>query len=122
MRPHNCPTRIFSASPFDAVIGDLVQGRRWILVTSNGWLERGVIDRLVSSAGQPVSVISSVPPNPRVSAIERLSADLPEADVAVALGGGSVIDAAKGIVAVQALKGDLAPFLDHLQIWRCLFT
>ena len=115
MRPHNCPTRIYSASPFDAAIADLIQGRRWILVTSNGWIERGIIERLVRSAGEPVSVISSVPPNPRVSTIERLYMNLPEADIAVALGGGSVIDAAKGIVAVQALKGDLAPFLDHLQ-------
>jgi phosphonate metabolism-associated iron-containing alcohol dehydrogenase len=114
-RPHNCPTRIFSASPFDAAIADLVGGRRWILITSNGWIKRGAIDRLVAAVGKPVTTIDSVPANPRVSDIERLSFGLPAAEVAVALGGGSVIDAAKGIVAVQALNGDLAPLLDHLK-------
>lgn len=114
-RPFHCPTRIHSAWPFDTAVAGLLAERKWLLVTSAGWTQRGAIEVLTATAGQPVAIIDSVPVNPRVSDIEKLSADIPSADVAVALGGGSVIDAAKGIVALTALGNDLKPLLAHLK-------
>ncbi len=114
-RPHNSPTQIYSASSFDVAIGNLVDDKRWLLVTSSGWVRRGAVGNLTDTAGEPRAIVDSVPANPRVSDIERLSADLPDFDVAVALGGGSVIDATKGIVALSALKGDLSPLSAHLR-------
>ena len=114
-RPFHCPTRIHSASPFDTAVAGLLADRKWLLVTSAGWTQRGAIEVLTAAAGQPVAIIDSVPANPRASDIEKLSADIPNADVAVALGGGSVIDAAKGIVALTALGNDLKPLLAHLK-------
>ena len=95
---------------------EIVGNRRWILITSDGWLRRGAVDRLSRVVGIPTAIIDSVPTNPKVSDIERLSSNLPNADVAVALGGGSVIDAAKGIVTLQALHFDMSPLMEHLKI------
>jgi alcohol dehydrogenase class IV len=49
-----------------------------------------------------------------VSGLPALSAEVPDVDVIVALGGGSVLDAAKGMVALKALDGDLGPLEAHL--------
>ena len=114
-RPFHCPTRIHSTSPFDTAVAGLLADRNWLLVTSAGWTQRGAIEVLTAAVGQPVAIIDSVPANPRVSDIEKLSADIPNADVVVALGGGSVIDAAKGIVALTALGNDLRPLIAHLK-------
>ena len=115
MRPVHFPTRIYSDASFDVVLAEILQGRSWTLVTSNGWLRRGVVERLVACVGKPLAVVGSVPSNPRVSDIERLSSGLPSAAVVVALGGGSVLDAAKGLAAIQALNYDLNPLLAHLK-------
>ena len=93
----------------------MLADRKWLLVTSAGWSKRGAIEVLTAAAGQPVATIDSVPANPRISDIEKFSAGMPSVDVAVALGGGSVIDATKGIVALTALKKDLTPLLTHLK-------
>lgn len=114
-RPFHCPTRIHSGSSFGTAVAGLLADRKWLLVTSAGWSKRGAIEVLTAAAGQPVATIDSVPANPRISDIEKFSAGMPSVDVAVALGGGSVIDATKGIVALTALKKDLTPLLTHLK-------
>lgn len=49
-----------------------------------------------------------------VSRMPTLSAAIPDIDVVVALGGGSVLDASKGMVALKALGGDMGRLDDHL--------
>ncbi len=114
-RPFHCPTRVHSQRPYAEVVRDLVGGRRWALATSAGWVRRGAVDLLRSTADGLEAVIGEIPANPKISDIETLASELPAVDVVIALGGGSAIDAAKGLVALQALRGDTSAFTAHLR-------
>ncbi len=113
--PFRCPTRVYAQSPFHEVVAALVGGRRWALATSDGWTQRGGLDALVGSVGEPAAVLDSVAANPSLSLIEALAAEMPAVEVVVALGGGSVIDAAKGLVSRKELGGDSGAFVAHLR-------
>ncbi len=114
-RPFRCPTQVFTGLGHEAAVGDLVAGRRWALATSPGWPRRGAVDALVRACGRPLAVIDQIPVNPTVSAVVGLADGLPPVDVVVALGGGSVIDCAKGLVGFQALGRDRGTFMAHLR-------
>lgn len=89
-------------------------GRRGLLVTSPSFVARGVAREFVdASEGRIAAVFSDIHPNPDVADVDA-AADLAremKADFIVALGGGSVLDAAK-VIAVLALNSDSA--LDYL--------
>jgi alcohol dehydrogenase len=78
-------------------------GRSYVLVTYGEPLFARLADRLIGVAGAPLAVIDEIPPNPDFDSLERCCASLGtlgEAPQAiVALGGGSVIDAAKVLAA-----------------------
>jgi alcohol dehydrogenase len=63
-------------------------------------MQRGITDKL---SHQPDRVIADLIPNPKQSDIEKLAALVPNADVIVSLGGGSVIDATKAALVVWGL-------------------
>ena len=115
-RPFYCPTQVISTQSYAEELRDIVADQRWLLVTSSGWVRRGAVDQLVTSLGKPTAIIDAVPTNPRISNIETLRAALlRDLDIVVALGGGSVIDAAKGFAAVHALNGEMEILAAHLR-------
>lgn len=83
--------------------GDALAGRSYVLVTYGEPLFRKLVDDLVAVAGAPLAIIDDIPPNPDFEALGRCCAALGELKVVpqaiVALGGGSVIDAAKVLAA-----------------------
>jgi alcohol dehydrogenase YqhD (iron-dependent ADH family) len=106
------PTRvIFGAGAIDSV-GDEARGlgRHALVVTGTTFARRsGLIDRLRTSlgaAGVDITLYDGIGPNPRVSGIDEASRLARErgVDFVLGLGGGSVVDAAKGI-AVGAFSG-----------------
>jgi alcohol dehydrogenase len=111
----DCPTRLLRDEPFDAAVEALVGGRPWALFTSSGWAARGAVARLRRRLGSTLTAVAEVEPNPSVAHIAELSPTLSEARVAVALGGGSVIDAAKAVTALRGLGGDDAALGAHLR-------
>jgi alcohol dehydrogenase len=112
--PFRCPVAVYADASLEEVIGPAIGDRSWALVTSRSWAEKKLDRRIAAAASDPVAVISRVDPNPMVSGLPALSAEVPDVDVIVALGGGSVLDAAKGMVALKALDGDLGPLEAHL--------
>lgn len=114
------PTRIFfggehleSVSAAAAALGSHA-----FIVTGGGSVERlgylGEISASLQAAGVRVSTFSGIEPNPESATINRAAAALKEegADFIVALGGGSVMDAAKAIAAiVHAAEEDIWPFV-----------
>lgn len=82
-----------------AEINRWVGNRRVLLVTTAGFIKRGILDRLGSVAGQIVGVLDQIPPNPTFVALRDLYATAweKEFDVIVALGGGSIMDGAKAL-------------------------
>lgn len=114
-RPFKCPTEVFADQAYAPAVRELVGERRWALATSKSWTERGVVDVLTAGPRKPAVVIDRIPENPKVSDVIKLYDELPPVEVVVALGGGSVIDGAKGLVGLRALDGDRVLLMDHLE-------
>ncbi len=103
---HN-PVRVtFGVGALGRISG-VLDGRRYVLVTYDGFRFREVATRIAAETGEPLVVIDDVSPNPNFLGLAKSCARLgtrteaPEA--IVALGGGSVIDTAK---VLSATYGD----------------
>ncbi|KUL93755.1 alcohol dehydrogenase [Bosea sp. WAO] len=109
------PVRIrFGAGLFDEVAG-LVGKRRWALVTYDQPIFKALADRLAARAGAPVATISNIETNPDCADLAEscrlFGAASQRPEVIVALGGGSMIDAAK---VLAASSGDFETVRRHL--------
>jgi len=112
--PFHSPTQVVEGHAYNAAVADLLGNRCWALITSRGWMERDAARDLTRYAPQPAAILSDVLPNPKIFTIIEMAQNLPDVDAIVALGGGSVLDAAKGIIALKALGGDSKAFMAHL--------
>jgi len=76
-----------------------VGNRKALLITSNGFEERGVVATVKEKTSMINRVINNIQPNPTLGQLEVLYKELEfeSFDVIVALGGGSVIDIAKAL-------------------------
>jgi phosphonate metabolism-associated iron-containing alcohol dehydrogenase len=95
---HHNPVRIVSG-PLDA-LATHVQGEHVLLVTTPGFVKRGVVQRIQAIlAPKQVTVWDGVKPNPDLRDLDAASALLRVlgVDCVVGLGGGSALDAAKVI-------------------------
>lgn len=119
---HN-PTRLTFGAGTLSHLGETAAryGARALLVTGGGSVKRsGVFDRAVKSlsdAGVSVFECNGVEPNPRISSVKRGAAIAREnaCDLVVALGGGSVMDAAKVMSAAVYYDGDPWDMIYHGQ-------
>lgn len=74
-------------------------------VRASGWSDR--VEWALSGAGRAFVVLDGVEPNPRVATVDRLADEARAADCrsVIAIGGGSAIDAAKGIALLLTNPG-----------------
>ncbi len=85
-------------------LSKLIQEKQFmnvILVTSNGFVQRKTVSRIVSSLNcVKIHVIANVSTNPKIEEIEKQFNEIQNLnpDVLIALGGGSAIDTAKALV------------------------
>jgi alcohol dehydrogenase len=110
------PVKIcFGNGAFDSV-SDIINGRSFCLVTYNEPYFDALSNRLIEKAGEPASIVNNITPNPDFNTLTetcRLFADSVSDDmVIIALGGGSVIDAAK---VLAASNNGFAPVREYLQ-------
>ncbi|MDT9546318.1 MAG: iron-containing alcohol dehydrogenase [Chlorobium phaeovibrioides] len=117
------PTRIVFGTGTLSKLGEVVRehGRKALVVTGGGSLKRnGTFERAAQSliaAGVAVTECAGVEPNPRIATVVR-GADTARSegcDVVVALGGGSVMDAAKVMAAAVFYEGDPWNMMAHGQ-------
>lgn len=113
--PFNCPVQVVGGHSYDEALEALIDGRPWSIITSRGWISRGVVDVLLKRCGVPASVIADVEANPKLSDIIALTDQIGDTEVIVALGGGSVIDAAKGMAAFRAIGSNIDVLMAHLR-------
>jgi phosphonate metabolism-associated iron-containing alcohol dehydrogenase len=76
-----------------------------LLVTTPGFVRRGVVDEICAALGdRKVHILDSIRPNPDMQTIERSAvwAATKQIDAVIALGGGSAIDAAKVLALLLA--------------------
>jgi alcohol dehydrogenase len=114
---HN-PVRIrFGSGALDA-LGDAVGGRRCAVITTEGMARRGTLARVQDELGGLVSsAYTGVEPNPTVASCTRAAESLAasDANVLVALGGGSAIDTAKAVAAQRAHASSAGWLARHLR-------
>ena len=110
------PVRIrFGVGSLDR-IGDLIQGRAYCLVTYDEPMFQAIAQRIAAVAGPAALTIDNVIPNPDFHTLTescaRFAAARPVPEVICALGGGSVIDAAKVVAAGGNGFGTVRRFLE----------
>jgi len=114
------PTRLFfgadQLSNFVQAVGRL--GKHAFLVSGGGTTQRlgylDLVSRALTESGLKVSHFPGIEPNPEAATINRAAAQLRAngSDFVIALGGGSVMDAAKAIAALaHAGETDIWPFV-----------
>ncbi|KAA6184533.1 iron-containing alcohol dehydrogenase [Thiohalocapsa marina] len=119
---HN-PTRLVFGAGTLSRLGELARplGQRALVVTGGGSVKRaGTFERALSSlaeAGVTVFECDGIEPNPRISSVKRGASTARDnhCDLVVALGGGSVMDAAKVIAAAALYDGDPWDMIFHGQ-------
>jgi phosphonate metabolism-associated iron-containing alcohol dehydrogenase len=109
------PVKIrFGAATLDEVAG-LIGKRHWALVTYDQPIFHRLAERLAKAAGAPTVVVNNIDTNPDcadlVESCRAFGAAPRSAEVIVALGGGSMIDAAK---VLAASRGDFENVRRHL--------
>ncbi len=119
---HN-PTRLIFAPGSLIRLGEVAgqYGKRALLVTGGGSVKRsGTFERAVKylgDAGIQVCECDGVEPNPRITSVKRGAAIARDngCDLVIALGGGSVMDAAKVMAAAVFYDGDPWDMILHGQ-------
>jgi alcohol dehydrogenase len=94
------PTEVVKGNDLIDEISDHVDFDRAVLITTNGFVKRGVAGRIEKSLGpRLVGLFDTVRPNPDLEMIDALSDSIRKADpdCLIALGGGSAIDTAKAL-------------------------
>jgi alcohol dehydrogenase len=105
------PVAVYQGGPAVGTLAQLVRGRRFMLVTTQGWVRRGMLSQVTAACGAPVVTIDAIAENPTLQMLAALDPALEPfrgSDVAVvAIGGGSVLDSAKAIAAALASGLDM---------------
>lgn len=93
------PTKIVYGQNSLKDINNYINNRKTLIITSKGFVDRGIVDKIYSYSNSIVDVISTVKSHPEFKDIRVLYelAYKKNFELIVAIGGGSVIDAAKFI-------------------------
>ena len=91
------PTKIVYGQGSIKNINDYIKGRKVLLVTSSGFVKRGVINKIEKTTNNIVFVVSSIQSHPQFKDLKKIYKQISKIDfeLILAIGGGSVIDSAK---------------------------
>jgi phosphonate metabolism-associated iron-containing alcohol dehydrogenase len=91
------PTRIVFGERFLDVLNTFINNRRVALITSRGFVSRGVVNDILAVCPGIVTVVSDIKSHPEFKDLRVSYNELHKSsfDLIVAVGGGSVLDAAK---------------------------
>ena len=94
---YSMPTKIVYGIDKLNDIDTYINGRKTLLITSEGFVKRGLVDRLKSLTNHISGVITEVKSHPEFKDLEVTYNKIKEIDfeLILAIGGGSVLDAAK---------------------------
>jgi phosphonate metabolism-associated iron-containing alcohol dehydrogenase len=96
---YHMPTKVVYGQNSLKDIDVYINKRKTLLITSQGFVKRGLIDKVVTYTNNIVEVISNVKSHPEFVDIEKIynQAHQNQFDLIIAIGGGSVMDTAKFI-------------------------
>lgn len=110
------PVRICFKVGAIELLSDLTQSQRAVLITSAGFVERGMPAKIEKMLPHGLAgVVADVSPNPDITHLEAQRSYLREFQptVLIALGGGSTIDSAKALARLSGID-DNKQLRDHL--------
>ncbi|MDQ2682857.1 MAG: iron-containing alcohol dehydrogenase [Chloroflexota bacterium] len=124
VHPFECPTRVFYGWGASAQVGDRLKElgvTKALLVSDPGVQGAGIVDsvaRHIEAAGIGVVRYTGVQPNPTVANVEAGQAlyVTNRCDGIVGLGGGSAMDAAKGVGIVASNGGEIVDYTGREQV------
>ena len=87
-----------------------------LVVTDEGVVEAGVVERVCTPLSAGYRVFDEISPNPSRATVDRVNAACDGVDAVIAVGGGSVMDAAKAATALDTVGPTEDP-LDDLHQW-----
>jgi alcohol dehydrogenase len=124
VHPFECPTRVFYGWGASAQVGERLAElgvKRVLIVSDRGVAAAGIVDRVadvIRAAEIDVAIFADVQPNPTVSNVEAGLAqwEAESCDGIVGLGGGSAMDAAKGIGIVASNSGSIVDYTGREQV------
>lgn len=91
------PTNIVFAQNELDNIHKYIDGRKTLLITSEGFVKRGLVDRINFLSNDIVNVVSNIKSHPEFKDLKKIYDEIKDIDfeLIVAIGGGSVLDSAK---------------------------
>lgn len=91
------PTKIIYATDLIKKIDHYIDNRKTLIITSSGFIKRGLIDTVKSLTDNIVYIVSEIKSHPEFDDLEIIYNLIKEIDydIILAIGGGSVMDAAK---------------------------
>ncbi len=94
---YHMPTKIVYANNELENIAKYINGRKTILITSQGFLNRGFVDKINTLTNSIVDIVTNVKSHPEFKDLEKTYNQIhkKEFELIVAMGGGSVLDTAK---------------------------
>ena len=94
---YQMPTKIVYGNNELENIDKYIDGRKTLLITSAGFVKRGLVDKIKALTNSIVNVISEVKSHPEFKDLEAIYSKVHkiEFELILAIGGGSVIDASK---------------------------
>lgn len=94
---YQMPTKIVFGNGELNNIARYINGRKTILVTSNGFIKRGLVDKIKSLSNDIVEVCTDIKSHPEFKDLEKTYNEIHknEFELILAMGGGSVLDASK---------------------------
>ena len=107
---------VWTDAPGEALV-EAVGERTALVLTTPGALARGTLDELLRGMDrQRIHVVSNVPSHPRLEWLVELARSVREtqAEVIVAVGGGSVIDTGKVVAAIWNVRNESADELARI--------
>ena len=118
---YSCPTRvIFGVGKISSIAGLLPDSHKNVLIVSSSTaaVKSGALDKIKSSLGEGETNVfykNTISPNPRITEVDDLSGYCQSNNITalIAVGGGSVIDAAKAIALAVPSKLPCKALLSH---------
>ncbi|CAA6814497.1 MAG: Alcohol dehydrogenase (EC [uncultured Campylobacterales bacterium] len=100
------PTKIVYGQDKLDELDKYINGRKALLITSTGFIKRGLVDRIKSLTSSIVYVISNIKTHPEFIDLETIYNSVKDIDfeIILAVGGGSVLDASKFISVQNDLR------------------
>jgi alcohol dehydrogenase class IV len=110
----NLPNIITTNNFTDGLL-KIIKGKNCLLFTSKFWAKNKVLNRLKKSI-KLVDIIYNIGPNPQLNDIIKTNLNLEKIDFIICLGGGSVIDYTKAVVAFNSCNNNQEYFKKTLNL------